>query len=341
MLAKSLPVNRLRCWTGSDPSCPAVSVSLAATSSHSTAARETRGANISSAAAAVIPAAVITASKPMARNDALPRNHSGPNTTQALVLPSTVALPSSEIGGCVSTDDAAPELVLGAFHVRAVRGHHHDLGADADEGRHHGAHPVRQQRRLVGRGGGLAFDGWLGLHHFEDRLLRELDRDRHALMHGERDLHFGLEIGRLVADDVRGQGDLVVVFGIHEMEAVAVLVEELVLAILHVCAFDLLGRLITLGDFDAITDPAHVDLGGRRALTRMETLGVQHDVELAVELDDIAFAKRAGDDPHGCGSLILAGQAVPAAGAPDSGGNIPILRLCASSFRTRNRLEGA
>src|SRR5262245_63857775 len=45
--------------------------------------------------------------------------------------------------------------VLGALDVGAVRGHDHDFRPRADEGRNHGAHAIRQQRGLVGGGGGL------------------------------------------------------------------------------------------------------------------------------------------------------------------------------------------
>jgi hypothetical protein len=31
----------------------------------------------------------------------------------------------------------------------------------------------------------------------------------------------------------------------------------------------------------------------------VEAFGAEDDVELAVEIDDIAFAERAGDDSHG------------------------------------------
>ena len=77
-------------------------------------------------------------------------------------------------------------------------------------------------------------------------LLRQLDRDRGALVHAEHHLHLGLQIGGLVADDVLLHGDLVVVLHVHEVEAVAVLVEELVLALLDGGALDLLGGPVAL-----------------------------------------------------------------------------------------------
>src|SRR3954447_20170302 len=83
------------------------------------------------------------------------------------------------------------------------------------------------------------------------------------------------------------------------MEAVTVLIKELVLAVFHMGSFDLLGRLVALRHLYAVADPAHVDLGGGGALARVEAFGVENDVELVVEFDDIALAKRAGDDFHG------------------------------------------
>jgi hypothetical protein len=90
------------------------------------------------------------------------------------------------------------------------------------------------------------------------------------------------------------------------VEALAVLIEELVLAILHEGPLDLVGGLVALGGFDAVADPAHVHLGGRGALAGVEALGIEDDVELAVDFDDIALAERTGDDLHGCSSSILA-----------------------------------
>ena len=114
-----------------------------------------------------------------------------------------------------------------------------------------------------------------------------------------RHFHLRLQIGGLVADDVGRQRDLVVAFHVHEMEAVAVLVEVLVLAVLDEGALDLFGGLVAQRDLHAVGDPAHVDLGHRRALAGMDVLGRHDDAELAVDFDDIAFSERAGDDFHG------------------------------------------
>ena len=92
------------------------------------------------------------------------------------------------------------------------------------------------------------------------------------------------------------------------MEAFAIVVEERVFAILDDGALDLLDGLVALRNLHAVADPAHVDLGGRRALAGMEALGGQNDVELAVDIENIALADRAGDNLHRCYSLLAFGD---------------------------------
>jgi hypothetical protein len=46
----------------------------------------------------------------------------------------------------------------------------------------------------------------------------------------------------------------------------------------------------------------------------MEAFGVENDVELIVEFDDIAFAQRAGDDFHGWSSSVAGRTAEPGSG---------------------------
>ena len=90
----------------------------------------------------------------------------------------------------------------------------------------------------------------------------------------------------------RSTDDLIVALRVHEVEALAVLVEEGVLAVLHEGALDLLGGAVALGDLHAVGDAAHVELGHRRALAGMDVLRRQDDIELAVEIDDVALAER-------------------------------------------------
>ncbi len=93
--------------------------------------------------------------------------------------------------------------------------------------------------------------------------------------------------------------DLLVILVVHEVEAVAVRIEEVVLLVLDEGALDLLGGLEAVGHLDAVGEAAHVDLRRRRALAGKEALGGQDDAEMAVlALDDVALANRAGDDFH-------------------------------------------
>ena len=53
-------------------------------------------------------------------------------------------------------------LFLRPLDIGAVGSHDHDPGAGTDEGRHHRTDPVGENRRLIGGGCGLAFDGRFG-----------------------------------------------------------------------------------------------------------------------------------------------------------------------------------
>ena len=136
-------------------------------------------------------------------------------------------------------------------------------------------------------------------------------------MHGDGHLHLGLQIGGLIADHVGLERDLVVALHIHEMEAFAVLVHELVLAVLDEGALDLIGGLEAQRHLHAVGNAAHVHLGHRRAFAGVDVLGGDDDPELAVDFDDIAFTQRTGDDFHGFLNVF----------GLESGRTIPILRL--------------
>src|SRR6202035_2002169 len=168
----------------------------------------------------------------------------------------------------------------------------------------------------------LAFDSGLGFDHFEHRFGRQLDRHRNALVHGDGHLHLGVQIGRLIADDVGLEGNLVVALHIHEVEAFAVLVHELVLAILDEGALDLVGGLEPHRHLYAVGNAADVHLGHGGALAGVDVFGGDDDPELAVDFDDIAFTQRTGDDSHGF--LNVYGL--------ESGRTLPIFRLPASYF---------
>jgi hypothetical protein len=84
------------------------------------------------------------------------------------------------------------------------------------------------------------------------------------------------------------------------VEPFAVLVEEGVVAVVDDGALDRLGGAVALGDLHPVGDAPHVQLGDRGALAGMDVLGAEHDVELALKIDDGPLAERAGDDFHGC-----------------------------------------
>src|SRR5690349_1698143 len=85
----------------------------------------------------------------------------------------------------------------------------------------------------------------------------------------------------------------------HEVEAVAVLVEVIEVAVFDGGLLDLVGGLVALGHLHAIADTAHFDLADRGSLAGMDVFGAEDDIEPAVLLDDVALADRTGDDSQG------------------------------------------
>ena len=75
------------------------------------------------------------------------------------------------------------------------------------------------------------------------------------------------------------------------MEAFAVLIHVLELAVLDEGAFDLIGGLVAQRHFHIVGDAAHVHLRDRRAFAGVDVLDGHDDPELAVDLDDIAFSQ--------------------------------------------------
>ena len=75
----------------------------------------------------------------------------------------------------------------------------------------------------------------------------------------------------------------------------------------------------------------------------MEAFGVEDDVELAVDFDDIALAERAGDDFHGWSSSVAAGRRAALRPGPRftlSGRNILILRPVRQRFSHASECAG-
>ncbi|MCY1303586.1 hypothetical protein D9M70_533000 [compost metagenome] len=111
-------------------------------------------------------------------------------------------------------------------------------------------------------------------------------------MHRKNAGHAFLQVGLEVADVVGAHDQLVVAFRVHEVEAFGIFIEEGMLAVFDEGALDLLGRAVALGDLHTVGNAAHVDLGHRRALARVEVLGGKHDIELAVDVENVALTDR-------------------------------------------------
>jgi hypothetical protein len=95
-----------------------------------------------------------------------------------------------------------------------------------------------------------------------------------------------------------GRGDLVVGLRVHEVVPVAVLVKEVVVAVVDEGALHLLGGAVALGHLHPVGDAAHVQLGHRRALAGVNVFDAQDDVELAVDINGVPFPERAGRNLH-------------------------------------------
>ncbi|MNL49067.1 hypothetical protein D3C87_1719720 [compost metagenome] len=80
------------------------------------------------------------------------------------------------------------------------------------------------------------------------------------------------------------------------MEAFAIFIKELMVDVFDEGALDLFRRTPALRHLHAIDDAAHVDLGNRRALAGVEVFSGENDIELAVDIDDVALADGRGDD---------------------------------------------
>ncbi len=136
--------------------------------------------------------------------------------------------------------------------------------------------------------------------------------------------HAVLEVDAEVADDVVARHQLLVVLGVHEVVLVTVLVQEGVLALVHGGALDHFGRAVTLRHLHSVGDAAHVELGHRRALAGVDVFGAEHDVELAVHVEDGALAQGTGDDFHVSGPWVSANLK----SADESGGD----SLCTRTY---------
>jgi hypothetical protein len=80
------------------------------------------------------------------------------------------------------------------------------------------------------------------------------------------------------------------------VDAHVVLVEIAEVLLLEVGALDLIGGAVAFGYLHAVGDAAHLEVRHGRALAGMDVLGVDHDGELACEVEHVAFAHRACDN---------------------------------------------
>jgi hypothetical protein len=136
--------------------------------------------------------------------------------------------------------------------------------------RHHHAQPVRGHRRLVAGRGRLPLHHRLGLGDLDGDLLRHLDGDRHALVGLQIAAHAFLQVDLVAAHHILGHGDLFVGFGLHEVEALAILIEEVVFALVHGGLFHLIGGLPAFRTFTPSEMRRMSTDGGRRALAGAE-----------------------------------------------------------------------
>ena len=78
-----------------------------------------------------------------------------------------------------------------------------------------------------------------------------------------------LQIFLLVADHILGHLILLVVVGVHEVEALGIPVKVGVFLVFDLGALDLLGGPLALRDLHPVGNPAHIDLGDGRPLAGM------------------------------------------------------------------------
>src|SRR6185437_16208307 len=232
-----------------------------------------------------------------AATGAAPAGASEVATSSRMTSPTAFPATASPLG---ANQSPRARLILCALHVRPVFRHHHDTCPHGNMRRYGGADPVRKHGGLIGRRGGLALGDGLRVHDFQGGALRQRHGDRVHVVERQLHDHVLLQIGGRVADDILRHLDLVVGLGIHEVEAVAIFVEIIEIALFHRGLFDRVGGLVALGDLYPVADSTHFNLTDGRSLAGMDVLGADNNVKLAVLLDDVALANRTGDDSQSC-----------------------------------------
>ncbi len=90
--------------------------------------------------------------------------------------------------------------------------------------------------------------------------------------------------------------DLVEGLRLHEHVLVAVLVQIVEILVLDEGLLDAVGGAQAFDGLHAVGNAAHFQMGDGGALAGMDVLRREHEIELAVLLEDIAFAHGAGDN---------------------------------------------
>ena len=166
---------------------------------------------------------------------------------------------------------------------------------------------------------------------------RELDAERVALVARPVDGHAVLQEADGVVERLGPQAELLVRLGLHEVEVVAVAVQELDRAAVDLGPRPALARLERLLDRAALLDVAQLDPDLGRAAAHLDVVVVEDLPEVAVKLDDDALAQLAGAD-HGVGAPVargaVGGVSPPRAGRLDCAPD-------ATRGRARNRAVSA
>src|SRR5690606_5767315 len=153
---------------------------------------------------------------------------------------------------------------------------------------------------LIGRRGGLALHGGLGLDDFQNDLFRQFQTDRTLFVRLDDDLHAFLQIGDAVfADPALLQFDLLVGFVVHEDERFAVVEQVGVVALFQRDALDLVFRAEAFVQLVAGLEVFGLDVGEGAALAGLDVAGLGDDPQAAVVLQDHAGLDGVGVDFHG------------------------------------------
>ena len=159
---------------------------------------------------------------------------------------------------------------------------------EPDERRHQHADAVFEHRRLVGRSGGLALHDGIGLGDRQRHLIGQRNADRPFVVELDRDHHAVLQEGGAVADEFLLQFELLVAFGVHENQRVALLVEEGEILLFQPDLLDGLGRAEALVELGAVDEVLQFDLIVGAALAGLHMIGPDRHPEAAIVLDDVA-----------------------------------------------------